>query len=128
VKLSTRRAFFRDLGVFSAAAALGAAPRLLKAQTPPDPFTNDVTIFFIGPWLFFANAPGRPGRMLALTVDDPMHSYHHGIYRGARPTTDLPARDYAVTIPGSHASASTDLFGPLSSASGVAADPSAQAR
>jgi len=59
--------------------------------------------------------------MLAMTVDDPMHAYHHGIYRGVRPTADLPARDYAVSLPGARAATaaartamSRDHFGPLS--------------
>lgn len=113
--LLSRRAFFRDLGVFSAATALGLNPVLLEGQTAAvqNPFANDVTVFLIGPWLLFANAPGRPGMMLALTVDDPMHRYRHGIYRGARPTAELPARDYAVGVTRPRTTAAADLFGSL---------------
>jgi hypothetical protein len=97
----SRRTLVRGLGGLSAAAAFAGSPFGLQAQSGsayPNPYPQDITVFFVGPWLFFAQAPDRPDSMLAVTCDDAMHVYGQGRYAGSRPTGALPIGECTVGV------------------------------
>jgi len=104
----SRRRLIRDLGLFSASAALAfpRSPSALAARVgqtawnPPAPNPNDLYILFTGPWLLSMEGPSV--RVVTTDYQKVTHSYSYfdSLHPAAKPPQLSKDRTYILSVQG----------------------------